>query len=77
MPHATDDEDGFDDADEDGGEPTVPCPHCRRQIHEDAPRCPYCTHYISAEDAPPRRKPWWVVAGALACLYVVYRWIAG
>ena len=40
---------------------TIPCPWCKRPIHEDAERCPYCEHYISAEDAPPQRKPWWIV----------------
>src|SRR5262249_53014304 len=61
---------------------TVPCPHCREEIYEQAERCPHCESYISAEDAPegeepqaPTRKPWWVYVGVLACLYVVYRWI--
>jgi hypothetical protein len=58
-------------------EPTVPCPHCRRQIHEDAQRCPYCEQFISDEETAPGHKPWWIVAGALVCLYVVFRWIAG
>jgi hypothetical protein len=38
-------------------------------------RCPYCEHYISDEDAPPRRRPWWLVIGVVVCLYAVYRWI--
>jgi hypothetical protein len=66
------DEDYLEDDEDD--EPTIPCPHCRREIHEDAPRCPYCERYISREDAPAR-KPWWLVLGVGACLYVVYRWI--
>jgi hypothetical protein len=65
------------DAAEGDGEPTVACPYCRRQIHEDAPRCPYCERHRSAEDAPPARKPWWILLGVLACLYLVYRWITG
>jgi hypothetical protein len=32
---------------------------------------------VSEEDAPPQRKPWWMVLGAIVCLYVVYRWITG
>ncbi len=56
---------------------TMPCPYCKRPIHEDAQRCPYCEHYLSEEDAPPGRKPWWIIAGAVICLYVVYRWVAG
>ena len=57
------------------GEPTIPCPYCRRPIHEDSQRCPHCEHYISEEDAPPSRKPWWILLGVAACLYAVYRWI--
>jgi hypothetical protein len=86
------DEDEWDDGDEDGGdeddatddeedeedgEPTVPCPYCRREIHEDAQRCPYCENYISQEDAPPTRKPWWIIIGILLALYAVYRWVGG
>ena len=65
-----------DDWDDDQ-EPTVPCPYCQREIHEDAQRCPYCESYISAEDAPPARKPLWIIVGAILCLYVVYRWVTG
>ena len=63
-----------DDEDE---ETTVPCPYCRRPIHEDSPRCPHCGNYISEEDTVPARKPWWIILGVLLALYVVYRWIAG
>ena len=92
MPRWVDDEErwgsdpGFDDEAEDDedwdnedndDEPTRPCPYCRRQIHEDSQRCPYCESYISREDAPPGRKPWWLVLGVGACLYVVYRWTVG
>lgn len=69
------DADERDDADAD--EPTVPCPYCRREIHEDSQRCPYCEQYISEEDRPPSRKPWWIVAGVAVCLYLVYRWSVG
>ena len=59
------------DEDED---PTFPCPYCHREILEEAERCPYCESYISKEDAPAARKPWWIVVGVIVCLYVVYRW---
>jgi hypothetical protein len=58
-------------------EPTIPCPYCRREIHEDSQRCPYCESYISQEDAPPSRKPWWLIAGVALCLVIVYLWIIG
>ena len=88
MPRWPDDEDDWDDdfdadegddldASDDEDEPTVPCPYCRRPIHEEAERCPHCEHYISEEDAPPARKPWWILVGAAAGLYAVYRLIAG
>jgi hypothetical protein len=55
---------------------TAPCPHCGRQVYDDAERCPYCENYISEEDTPPSsRKPWWLILGVLACMYAVYRWI--
>ena len=77
-----DDDDGGDDdfgeaVDADDDEPTIPCPYCRREIHEDAERCPYCERYISDEDAPAATKPWWIIVGTLACLYIFYRWIIG
>jgi hypothetical protein len=69
------DEDWDDGPEDEEGEPTVPCPYCKRDIHEDAQRCPYCENYISEEDKPPARKPWWLIVGVLLCLYAVYRWI--
>ena len=56
---------------------TVPCPYCNRPIYEDAERCPHCEQYISEEDAPPTRKPWWLILGVLVCLLLVYLWIKG
>jgi hypothetical protein len=75
MPHDDREFDEVDDVPEDDDEePTLPCPYCRREILEDAERCPYCGSYISREDAPAH-KPWWLILGVGACLYVVYRWI--
>jgi hypothetical protein len=31
--------------------------------------------YISEEDAPPTRKRWWIVLGAVLCLIAVYLWV--
>jgi hypothetical protein len=90
MPHhlAEDDEWSEDESDWEGDEEacakdlddeesTIPCPYCKRQIHEDSQRCPYCERYLSEEDAPISRKPWWIIIGTLLCLYIVYRWIMG
>jgi len=90
MPRQTDHEDDWDeefDSDEDEGEldssedgdeePTVPCPYCGREIHEESVRCTHCDIYISAEDAPTQGKPLWIVITALICLAAVYGWIVG
>lgn len=69
------DDDDVDLYDDD--EPTIPCPWCRREIHEDAEQCPYCEHYLSDEDAPSPGKPWWIIVGTIGCLYLCYRWIFG
>ena len=65
-------DDGHEDDDAD--EPTLPCPYCRRPIHEDAQRCPYCERYISAEDSPGSAKPWWLLVGVAICLAIVVSW---
>ena len=72
-----DDDEWDDERDDDEEEPTIPCPKCRARIHEESQRCPYCGHYISEEDAVPARKPWWIIAGTVLILYIVYRWIFG
>ena len=78
-------EDEFDSDDEDDEEEeqarvndqetTIPCPYCQRDIHKESVRCPYCERYLSEEDAPPSRRPWWLIAGVVAGLFAVYWWI--
>lgn len=65
-----DDESESDDDDDS----TAPCPYCSAEIHDDSERCPECGNYISNEDIPPSRKPWWILLGVAACLYAIYRW---
>jgi hypothetical protein len=62
---------------DDDEEPTIPCPWCGVEIHEDSERCPHCEKYVSREDAPPAPKPWWIYLGVVVCLFVVYHWITG
>ncbi len=70
-----DDEEDYGADDE---EPTVSCPYCRAEVHEDAQRCPHCGEYISDEDMrPAARKPGWIIVGVLAVMYLVYRWTLG
>jgi hypothetical protein len=66
-----------DDWDDEDGDDTIPCPHCRRPIHEDSQRCPHCEEYISEEDAPTEPKPLWLVIGVVACLAAAALWILG
>jgi hypothetical protein len=77
MPRNRTDDDWEDDdfGDPDEEEDTIPCPYCRRMIHEDSVRCPYCEQYLSQEDASPGLKPWWLLIGAVVCLALVIMWI--
>ena len=62
-----------DDGDDDRDDPTIPCPHCREPVYEDAERCPSCGRYLTREDVPWRR-PIWLVAGVLIGLAIVVYW---
>lgn len=74
-------ETGYDDDDRDAPLPqdviddeeeaTVTCPHCGRQAHEDAPRCPYCGFWIVDGATTGGLGGWsWTVALVLAMLLV-------
>ena len=66
------DEEGWgEDSDED---PTIPCPHCREDVYDDAEICPNCGKYLSKEDVP-HPKPWWLVLGVMVCLMMMFWWI--
>ena len=60
--------------DEDDEDETVPCPHCQEPVHDQAERCPHCGWYISEEDAPPARRPTWLVIGFILALTVAILW---
>jgi hypothetical protein len=90
MPRRVAVDDNWDEPDdEDGWEPdegewqpepededeTVPCPHCQAPVYEGAEQCPACGLYLSEEDAPPSRKSWWIVLGAVLGMLVVYLWV--
>ncbi len=66
--------DDIDDDEDWDDDETIECPHCGEPVYDDAERCPDCGLYLSREDAP-YRKPWWVVAGVVACLAMVTWWI--
>jgi hypothetical protein len=69
------DDDVDDDYRDDDSESTIPCPHCRREIHEDSQRCPHCEKYLSEEDSPSTAKPLWIIIGFVLALYVAIRWV--
>ena len=81
MPFRSRDEE-YDEFDEDLEIPgeemderaTDACPYCSEEIYDDANWCPYCTNYISREDAPSLRRPGWLVAGVILCLAIVASW---
>jgi hypothetical protein len=77
MPRGIEDEDEWNEDDPGDEDATVACPYCRQPIHEESERCPHCGNYISEEDVPPSRKPWWIVIGVLVCLFLIYLWIRG
>lgn len=80
MPYADDDwdepEDAFDGPDDDGPD-TDTCRYCGAEIYDDSVRCPHCEKYLSEEDAPPRRHPWWIALGVLAVLAITAMWVFG
>jgi endogenous inhibitor of DNA gyrase (YacG/DUF329 family) len=67
---------GFDTSAPDD-DATAPCPHCGAEIYDDAERCPECGGYVSREEAPPARRPLWVIVGAVICLVIALGWIVG
>jgi len=65
-------DEGFDESEypepdeDDDAQDTVPCPNCGADVYEDAPACPVCGHYFTAEGSPWSGKPgWWILLGLL------------
>lgn len=60
------------DGDLDDSALTAPCPHCRRDIYEDAVRCPYCgTYVVWHHSVWLARAWWWIVLGLLGAAAVI------
>jgi len=55
-------------------EDTVPCPFCKKPIHEDADVCPRCGNFVGSAHAP-RRVPVLVWVGAILALLCVLVWV--
>ena len=67
MPRTYDVDDGDEDT-------TQPCPYCRRDIHDDAVRCPYCENYLSCEDEPAGQRSKWFYLALFLCLAIAVGW---
>jgi predicted nucleic acid-binding Zn ribbon protein len=52
---------------------TYPCPHCGKEIYDDAEQCPECGKYIIA-DRGGRRKAI-IICAAIVCLLIVLAWV--
>jgi hypothetical protein len=67
---AVNDHEGPDPADTNPGDTgaIVPCPFCRRAVHEDADLCPGCGNFIGGSDDPSPRWPWWITIGTILLL---------
>ncbi len=90
MAHAVDEDDRDDegdgsvdedplDADQDSAsvdddEETIPCPFCKKPIHEDADVCPRCRNFVGGDDGP-RRVPPLVWIGVILAGLCALTWI--
>jgi hypothetical protein len=63
-----------DDADWNPDPAEVPCPYCKREISEDAERCPHCGSYILHSGAPRPARPWWWVA-LISLVLLLLAWL--
>jgi hypothetical protein len=68
------DDEFADEPADDDRDATIPCPHCGAEIYDDAEQCPACGEYLSDEDAPAARRPWWILIGVAICLAIVVAW---
>lgn len=70
------DESDMDDDQADEFAETIECPHCGRDIHNEAQQCPHCRTYLSHEDSRPNDKPRWIIWTTLVMLaLIIYGWI--
>ena len=62
------------DDEEEGDSATLPCPFCGKGVYEGADVCPHCRNFVSF-GGEAGRKPWWVVAAAVALLAAMLLWV--
>ena len=63
-----------DESDQSDEPAEVPCPYCKREMSEEAERCPHCGCYILAHDAP-RRLSWWWIVGVVLLVLLLLRYV--
>lgn len=71
MPYSSNDdssEDWQDESDDDYENGYVSCPHCGGTMLEAADHCPSCNRWITREDLPQKRQPWWIMIVVLILL---------
>ena len=54
---------------------SVPCPFCRKLIHEDADVCPRCGNFVGGADAPRPRVPPMVWIGVALAGLCALTWV--
>lgn len=68
------DEADQDDSDEEDPAETLPCPRCKKDVYEDADRCPYCGFFITPA-AVSSGKTWWFIIAAVLALLAMLMWL--
>jgi hypothetical protein len=70
-----DDEFPDDESDrENDGTDVVPCPHCGREVAEDAPRCPHCGDWITTQAGSGGRRWVWAAAAIGLVMVILLYW---
>jgi len=60
---------------DDDDEPAIPCPNCRRLIHESAECCPWCGEWVIHAHTPAAwQRPWLLVVAILLLLSFLF-WV--
>lgn len=74
-PDPSDTDPDYEDSEWGGDTNTIECPYCDKEIAEEAEWCPHCGKFISKEDAPPSRKPVWILVGFVLLALIVVAWL--
>ena len=53
----------------------IPCPFCRKPVHERADVCPHCRNFITFDETGYPRKVWFVAGVVLALGVVIMAYV--